>query len=164
MIFTIYGNAERQRVDDLVAVPENLAPWALVAPPIWLIVHRLWWPLAFYLLFVMFTMAVSTTSFALVSMVLSWLPGVYLMLEGRELYRRKLRDGGRELVGIVNADDEDEAITRHVMRENLDISIAAGGEAGSENGIGKPIMGRRPVSQSPAAAAGMFGLFSPEET
>ena len=160
MIYTIHGNAAQQRSEDLVAVPENLAPWALVAPPIWLIMHRLWWPLAYYILFVIFTMAVSATSYAVISMVLSWLPGIYLLLEGRELYRRKLQDGGRELIGIVNADDEEEAIMRHVMREKLDLPAMANALPDS---LTRPETGPS-ASRQPAAANGMFGLFSPEES
>lgn len=160
MIYTIHGNAARQRSEDLVAVPENLAPWALVAPPIWLIVHRLWWPLAYYVLFVIFTMAVSTTSFAVISMVLSWLPGVYLLLEGRELFRSKLQANGLELVGIVNADDEEEAVMRHVMREQMDIPLLANAEAVD---LRSPKAGSSTPRQ-PTDANGMFGLFSPEES
>ena len=160
MIYTIHGNAAQQRSEDLVAVPENLAPWALVAPPIWLIIRRLWWPLAYYILFVFFTMAVSATSFAAISIVLSWLPGIYLLLEGRELYRRKLQDGGRELVGIVNADDEEEAIMRHAMREKMDLPALA--NAASDE-LTRQKTGSS-TSVQPAASNGMFGLFSPEES
>ena len=160
MIYTIHGNADQQRSEDLVAVPESLAPWALVAPPIWLIMHRLWWPLTFYVLFVVFTMTVSATSFAVISMVLSWLPGVYLLLEGRELYRKKLQDSGLEMIGIVNADDEEEAIMRHVMREKLDISPSASLEAMNE----QKTMVRTSSNRQSAASNGIFGLFSPEES
>lgn len=160
MIYTIHGNADQQRSEDLVAVPESLAPWALVAPPIWLIVHRLWWPLAFYVLFVIFTMAVSATPFAVISMVLSWLPGVYLLLEGRELFRRKLQDSGLELVGIVNADDDEEAIMRHVMQQKLDIPHLANTKAVNAS----PQKADSSTPHQPVAANGMFGLFSPEES
>ena len=163
MIYTIHGNAERQRSEDLVAVPENLAPWALVAPPIWLMVHRLWWPLTFYFLFVMLTSAVSATSFAAVSMALTWLPGVYLWLEGRELYRRKLQNEGFELVGIVSADDEEEAIMRHIMRERLDISPSVDLEIATTQVTQSGL--RRAWSRPEQSSAGsMFGLFSTEES
>lgn len=160
MIYTIYSKSAVQQSDDLVAVPENLAPWALIAPPIWLAVHRLWLWLATYLLFVLLTMAISATSYALVAMVLSWLPGVYLLLEGRELYRRKLEESGMELVGLVNADSEDEAIGRHVARVQLQMPQFKDADELNDN----PRARLLPASAQDQSASGVFGLFSPGES
>ncbi|MEP0943972.1 MAG: DUF2628 domain-containing protein [Rhizobiaceae bacterium] len=160
MIYTIYSKAALQQSDDLVAVPENLAPWALIAPPVWLAVHRLWWWLATYALFVMLTMAISTTSYVLVAMVLSWLPGVYLLLEGRELYRRKLEERGMELVVLINADSEDEAIARHVARAQLQRPQFSQ----ADELIESPRSRLLPASAPNQSASGVFGLFSPGES
>ena len=70
MIYTIYGKSGQRNPDNLVAVPKKMAPWALIASPIW------WW-LATYALFVLFTSAIAAASFAVVSMAMSWLLGVY---------------------------------------------------------------------------------------
>ena len=96
-------------------------------------------------------------------MALSWLPGVYLWLEGRELYRRKLQNEGFELVGIVSADDEEEAIMRHMMRERLDISPSVDLEIATTQVTQSGL--RRAWSRPEQSSAGsMFGLFSTEES
>jgi hypothetical protein len=34
-----------ERADELVFVKDGFSFWAMIAPPIWMIYHRLWWPL-----------------------------------------------------------------------------------------------------------------------
>ena len=60
MIYTIHmiqsrpvallGADEDARFDGLVAISDGWAKWAVVAPPIWLAVHRLWFALLIYVL------------------------------------------------------------------------------------------------------------------
>ena len=66
----------------------------------------------------------------------------------------------QELVGIVNADDEEEAVMRHVMREKMDLPAVANADSDK---LTRPKTGSS-TSVQPAAANGMFGLFSPEES
>ena len=161
MIYTVYANPGQRQAENLVAVPESVAPWALVAPPIWLIAHRLWWWLAAYCLYLLLTMAISATSYALIAVELSWLPGLYLMLEGRELYRRKLEENGMEMVDLISADSEEEAIGRHMLRENLQIATLTTTSVAID---GSATAAHPSVRQKEDSSAGIYGLFSPGET
>ena len=98
-------------------------------------------------------------------MVISWLPGVYLLLEGRELYRRKLEDSGMTLLAVANGDSEDEAIGRYVQREMLDMPQLEIEPASASPRA--PLLQSTPSSSlsppSPSSSAqsvGTLGLFS----
>ena len=126
MIYTIHGpsqilaskvtNANQAQISELVAVPENLAKWALIAPPIWLAFHKLWWVLAAYVLFFMAMTGLLTTSYWPIALGLAGLPGIYLFLEGRQLCRAKLETAGYNMIGVVDATSDDGAIARFVSQ------------------------------------------------
>ena len=132
MIYTIHGPSQRfgakvSNVDEiefsaLVAVPEDLAKWALVAPPFWLAFHKLWWMFGAYCLFLAAMTGVLTTSFWPIAVCLAGLPGIYLFLEGRQLCRSRLEESGLDMIGVVDATSEEAAIARfvgHVINRQL---------------------------------------------
>ena len=162
MIYTIYGrpdgaphSLDADQLDRLKAVPESLATAALIAPPIWLIAYRLWWPLAFSLLYWGFCLALLATAFSVVTPFIIGLPGLYLMLEGRELYRRKLESQGLMMLDLVDATSESAAIGRFIAQQQ---------DSDRPPAVAPP---RKLVDQLPELPGGseetepVFGLFSP---
>ena len=98
--------------DTLRAVPEAPAKWALIAPPFWLGYHRLWGSLAVYLLVVAGFLTLAATQFFVVGILLAFMPGLYLMLEGNQLRRARLAIEGFDTVGVIEAPDEETAVRR----------------------------------------------------
>ena len=166
MIYTIYapkGPLETRaeellqltspgRFDKLVAIPEGLAKWALIAPPFWLAWHRLWWPLVFYFLFVVFCGALVATPFVPISLFLLSLPGLYLLLEGQQLRRNRLEANGLELSGIVDAGSDSAAIAHYLDRQAVKVA---------SNTPSQEIIFRPAIRQS--RADGALGLFAEQE-
>lgn len=143
---------DAEGLDQLVAIPEAPAKWALVAPPVWLAFHRLWWPLVVYGLFVTLCLVLLATNLALVALILMSLPGLYLLLEGRQLRINSLEDRGFHLSGIVDADCETSAIAHY-----LDRNVAGTATATPAN---SPVF--RPASGSDRADDAI-GLFAAQE-
>ncbi len=102
------------RYDALVAIPEALAKWAILAPPIWLARHRLWWELAVYCVLTGIIFSALATAYAPAALFLGGIPGIYLMLEGNQLRRAQLERNGYELVDVVEASSEDVAVARYL--------------------------------------------------
>ena len=161
MIYTIYGRpSSSPRSDDvdyldsLKAVPEGLSMGALIVPPIWLAMKRLWWPLAFYALYWVFCMALLATPLALAVPLVIGLPGIYLMLEGWELVRRKLELDGMTLLDLVDASGEQEAIGRFLAIEP------------KPGIINQPLHPQTSyqLSSGSEETAPTFGMFSPRES
>ncbi|MEN0040622.1 MAG: DUF2628 domain-containing protein [Pseudomonadota bacterium] len=117
MIHTIYipPSAEGgvDAMAEAIAIPEGKAPWALIAPPLWLAWHKLWWALVVYLLVTAIALSLLATPAAPVTLLLGGLPGLYLLLEGHQLRRNKLERMGWRFVGVAEGHDEHEAIARH---------------------------------------------------
>ncbi len=82
-------------------IPESKAILALVFPLIWLLWHRLWWPALFYLLISIALALGLATQFGVMIGLLTFIPGLYLFLEGHELRRHQLERRGWRLTGIV---------------------------------------------------------------
>ena len=101
--------------DTLRAVPEGVAKWALIAPPFWLAYHRLWGTLAVYTLVVAGFLTLAATPFATIGIVLAFMPGLYLWLEGNQLRRARLAMEGFDTVAVIEAPDEEFAVRRFVM-------------------------------------------------
>ncbi len=104
MIYTVQiPPNESTRSEAAIFIPEGSAPWALLAPPIWLAIKRLWWPLVFYMIVLFALFVALTTPFALWVLAISGIPGIYLLVEGHELVRRKLERQGWQLVDVIEA-------------------------------------------------------------
>lgn len=122
MIYTIHMDRDavpvagdksgESRFDSLTAIPDGKATWALIAPPVWLVIHKLWWAFSFYCLVVFFLLALLTTQYFLVPAILGGLPGLYLWLEGHQLRREKALRNGLFHVGTVEAVNDEEALER----------------------------------------------------
>lgn len=164
MIYTIYGRSDAEfaphevdRFDDLRAVSEGLAIMAVIAPPIWLIYHRLWWPLAFFLLYWAFCLTLLATPFKVLIPFIIGLPGIYLMLEGRELYRRKLESDGLSLLGLADASSEPEAIGRFLDGHQIPARFPKPKETARQSDSSPQL------SDGAEQSAPVFGLFSARE-
>ena len=113
-------------IQDYRLVSDRKAIMALIAPPLWLIWHRLWLELTVYLSVWMMIGLLSTWQPSAALFYLSTLPGLYLLLEGNELIRRKLERNGWEFVGVYNGESFEEAELRFVMlhKEVLQNSVS----------------------------------------
>ena len=128
MIYTIHlkeshlaldiRSSEDVRFDNMVAIPESVAKWAIFFPPYWLAYHRLWWALILYLLA---TVLITIAAFVFQNpplFFLSGLLGVYLFLEGHQLRRQRLDKLGYKLIDIVDCSTEQHAINRSIASWN----------------------------------------------
>lgn len=168
MIYTIHGpsqyftakaqNADEAQFSKLVAVPEDLAKWALLVPPFWLTFHKLWWTLGGYCLFLAGMTGLLATSLWPVAVCLAGLPGIYLFLEGRQLCRSRLEDSGLDMIGVVDATSEEGAIARfvgQVVNRQLDGSV--------EQSPGPDGLTKWRVKHGPMSENGSIGLFPAKE-
>jgi hypothetical protein len=99
-VFTAYlppdGNAGDARF-----VADRPSLLALILPPVFLVWHRLWWPLALYVLATVFLMVIGATVSEGLSAALGLLPGLYLCIQGRDIVRNDLlARGWRESAAI----------------------------------------------------------------
>ncbi len=103
------------RADDLMDVRflgDRVSLLALVFPAIWLVWHRLWWAFAAYLIFAFAIAGLGMTDFAAAMAALSFLPGIYVFLEGANLIADKWQRSGYVLAGLVEADALEDAELR----------------------------------------------------
>lgn len=167
MIYTIHmiqsrpvallGADEDARFDGLVAISDGWAKWAVVAPPIWLAVHRLWFALLIYVLVMALGLVLFATPFAVVGWLICTLPGLYLLLEGHELQRSRLEAKGYVLAGVVEAPSESAAIGRYLQNLSTGANSAtAKGLPSVYAGAGGPAKPSRQPSES-------FTLFPVED-
>ena len=99
------------------------APLALIFPPVWLIWHSLWVELAVYFAIAMAISLLAAWQPLPPVFYLSAFPGLYLLLEGNELIRRKLEREGWHFAGVVNGDNQDEAEIRFLVENNQKFNI-----------------------------------------
>lgn len=139
---------EHQLADALEVVPETTAKWAIILPPLWLCVHKLWWPLVFYSAVTVFLLVLLTTPVAVSVLFLGGLPGLYLFLEGHQLRRQKLDETGYEQIGVVEASSPEMAVERFIALGDFETNASVSVSQTSLPPVGRP-------STTPA-----FGLFS----
>ena len=119
MIWTLHAKPglNRERLaEQLVAVPERHATWALLFPVVWLVWQRLWLGLIAYLIYTVTLLLLISTPYLWVTLAIFGLPGMFLWLEGNQLVRARLERQGFTLVGVVEAPDEQMAIARHLAQ------------------------------------------------
>lgn len=97
-------------------VADRASVLALIFPFVWLLWHRLWFWLAAYMLVAFFLSALGATSMAVLAATLTFLPGLYIYLEGPNMIAGKLELQGWRLGGLVEAANEDAAATRWLER------------------------------------------------
>lgn len=82
---------------------------ALVLPAVWLAWNRLWFGLAIYLCIAFFFFAMGNTQWAVIAGAFSFIPGLYLFLEGPNLLAAKHQRSGLNLMGVMEADSFESA-------------------------------------------------------
>ena len=122
--YTIYLPPEEQLVkplDGCKALHDGKSTWALVFPPFWLIWHRLWLELLIYaiVMFVISLIAFWQPGAAIA--YLSAVPGLYLLLEGSELVRKKHERNGWRYAGVVEGDTQEEAEIRFLVNHEPEL-------------------------------------------
>ncbi len=139
-----------ERVGDLVFVKEGFAFWALVAPPIWLLVHRLWRDLLVYIVLA------AALIFALTQLgggeeLTSWAMFVLNLIfafEARDLYRGSLERRGYDLKSVVSGRNLEESERRFLMewlpeakrdRERAALAAASGVPLTGGSGLTQPV-------------------------
>lgn len=115
-IYTIMRRPGDNDPADLQAIPEKATAMALAFPPLWLIWHRLWWALVIYGLFTVMLLTLLVTPAAPLILIILGLPGFFLWLEGNQLRRQRLEQLGYIMNDVVEAPDEDVAISRYLSR------------------------------------------------
>jgi len=103
---------------DAVYLPDNKAWLAALAPPIWLIWHRLWWALTVYIIYLILVFLLLLTPWQYAVSLLSAIPALYLLLEGRELVRQRYENRGWGQIGVVQANSEEDAVIRYTFSRN----------------------------------------------
>lgn len=86
--------------------------WALVAAPVWLAWHRLWFALAIYLLIGVLVLALLFTPYWPAALLLAGFPALYLFLEGNQLRRQALERSGASILAIIDAPNAEVALAR----------------------------------------------------
>lgn len=138
-------------------VADRASVLALIFPFVWLLWHRLWFWLAAYVLVAFFLSALGATSLAVVGAALTFLPGLYIYLEGPNMIAGKLELQGWRLAGLVEAANEDAAATRFLERVETTPGILPEEAMGSNP---QPLASQRPVLQRAASDRPEFGLFA----
>ena len=99
---------------------------ALIFPAIWLAWNRLWFGLAIYLTIAFFFFAISTTSWAVIAGAFSFIPGLYLFLEGSNLLASKHQGSGLNFKGVIEADSFESAELKWFSKpENCEVAEVA---------------------------------------
>jgi len=147
-----YGTDVRTSPDQLVFVRDGFYVWALVAPLIWLIWHRLWLALLGYIALsvgaeILFTrLGVGGGARLLIMAVFALLVG----LEAGSLRRWKLSRGKWRQLDVVVADSEEGAERRFFERWNAKFSESPRG-----NKVAPPPLPRASIANS----QNVLGLF-----
>jgi hypothetical protein len=115
-VFTAYlppdGNAGDTRF-----IADRPSLLALVFPPVFLVWHRLWWPLVLYVLVTILLMAIGATVSEGLSAALGLLPGFFLFVHGRDLVRDSLLARGWHETTSIAAASAAEAELRFFHRD-----------------------------------------------
>jgi len=110
-VYTAYlppdGNAGNARF-----VADRPSLLALVLPLVFLLWHRLWWPLVLYVLVTILLMAIGATVSEGLSAALGLLPGLFLFVHGRDLVRENLLARGWRETAAISAASAAEAELR----------------------------------------------------
>ncbi len=115
-VFTVYtppNTEDRMRIEEAVFIPDTKSMVALIIPLAWLLWYRLWWAALFYALISIVLLAAVVTDIGLVALLLSFIPGLFLFLEGHELRRKALQRRGWKYQCITEGEDRDEAEIRY---------------------------------------------------
>lgn len=87
--------------------------FALILPPLFLLVNRLWFALGMYVLGVAALGLAGMVTGPVASFLISILPGIYLFIDGRQLVRGRLERAGWREVTVVSGENVAEAEQRY---------------------------------------------------
>jgi len=116
--YNIYMPPESGPDSDIASaiyLPDNRALFAAIVPPLWFIWHRLWWGLTIYVAYLAIAFLLLLTPWQYAVIFLSAIPGIYLFLEGHELVRQKYENQGWWQIGVVQANNEEDAELRNTF-------------------------------------------------
>lgn len=133
-------------------VREGVNIFALVISFLWLLWHRLWIAMLAYVAFILAVGLASRPFGAIAAGFLFLLPGIYLLVEGNELLRKRLARSGWRLAGVVQADSLADAELRFFGSEMSTDATSGNGEKASAEAIA-------PLSPKPVAPATGIGIF-----
>jgi hypothetical protein len=132
-------------------IRDGFAVLGLLFPFFWLLWHRLWIEAVLVLAVLLSISAAGELSgWTLTAMLLSFLVSLYVGLEGPALRQSALRRRGWRDSAVIDATDEDEAMTRYFADEE---HLANHGDAG-------PSQPAPRLAPPPAAGAPALGLLS----
>lgn len=128
-------------------VSDAKAPYALIFPPIWLAFNRLWLPLGVYSVIALAIAMIAIAFPVTPALYLSFLPGLYLLLEGNALIAARLERIGWRFAGVVDGATKEEAEIRFIMK--------------SHEGVEPSVQVKKPATPNPQmkllpAPAGLF--------
>jgi hypothetical protein len=107
-IYTVHippqGREEKARF-----IREGLNIFALILPFIWLLWHRLWLALLVYIAYGLALSVLTRMGAGMIAIVLSFLPALFLFIEGNQLVRNRLYRAGWQFSGVVIAANAREA-------------------------------------------------------
>ncbi|MEO0329321.1 MAG: DUF2628 domain-containing protein [Pseudomonadota bacterium] len=135
-------------------VPDTKAPWALIAPPIWLTFHKLWLELLVYAGVMMTIAIIASWQLGTAVLYLSAIPGLYLFLEGNQFLMNRLERAGWRFAATVEGENRDEAEIRYIA-EHGDGARAETASVMRERKE-KPQLISTGRSTAPAPALGLF--------
>lgn len=155
-IYEVYvpdRSAGAHRAESARFLKDRVSILALILPLVWLAWHRLWLAFAAYFVFSTVLTGFGATSYAPTVIAFSFLPGIYLLLEGHNLIAGKWESQGYQMIDLVEAESVESAELRWLARQNLSASVAS------------PVEG--PVTAGPASVwqkqkddSPNFGLFA----
>lgn len=151
-IFSVYlppEHAGKSDAENFRLLKDSKAPLALIFPPFWLAWHRLWVELIIYAAVAIAISLLAAWQPLPPVLYLSAIPGLYLLLEGNELVRRKLERDGWTFAGVVDAHNRDEAEIKFMVDNEAELS--------APKPIGKRIVAKHRLPVLAATApAGLF--------
>lgn len=121
-IFEIYASQDRETVE---FVSDKKSIFALIIPAVWLLWNRLWFAFGVYALIAILFAGLSTTDWSFVIAFVSFIPGVFVFLEGKNWIAEKHEREGLQFMGVMEADSSETAEMRWFSdRENWQIEKA----------------------------------------
>ena len=160
-IFEVYvpENATAQeRALDARLLGERASILALILPFVWLAWHRLWFALGVYVLFTIALAGIGASDYAAAATAFSFLPGIYLFLEGNNLISAKWKLDGFHLADVVEGDTHENAELRWIARQQLT------GNGQNLSGGKKPSGTVSGLNNTPVDDRAEFGLFAEDQT
>ena len=114
MMYTVYAPDKQNplsgdNISKIEFIAERKSIWALLLPYLWLIYHKLWWELLAFAIYMIAPIFVAQQGAEVHAVILSYLPAVFLFLEGSALRCYRLERKGWHYLGVVEAENSSDA-------------------------------------------------------